>query len=624
MEDVPPSEEDVSPRVPTTVVPTASSAEGTDAPAAASAVCRRTALRRVMTSYGREVVIFLLLLFGAWATLGNGPPKTRQSKPPERFFDDTALVDDAFEGQLGQELLDQSDISVILYYAPWDAASVRSRAAFETVARSLGGQVRFAAVNCWWRLGECRKTYSPSFYPVIVVHIRELGDVVYPLKGLLDSRPLEAFVRYLMAPLVYVTSSDQLDVLVKRHSAVLVGSVNGVTNSAYDSFYALACQAVSRDPWREVAFAVVTCQKTASDLGMTHSLTLFTWNATLGYEEEDKHGFKEILDWTYKNAQRVVHWVWPSGLKSNALSKLIENRSALVVFGQHRGRDYLQLQDLARDYHRCTSNSGALLSGLGCGSNNSLQFVVMDSVSHPEFAPPGVLGRESDTAAVFYSCKEEAQYIFRGPFGTDDLEQMIHKFSQRTLTRQLNSVGADHCPSGLVCELSGTAFQRLMLDTSKDVVVLFYASWCGFCKGVYYYFLSAAKFFTGFPGLLFARIDASKNDLPWEFTMERYPTVILFPARRKADSVLYDEGTLTTLGLVRFVLRHVRHEVAKQLASTLCHSRSCLLRNLRRVQAQARRLPHTSLSRSKVSEARRRARTLERTLLNMLFRSAPS
>lgn len=85
---------------------------------------------------------------------------------------------------------------------------------------------------------------------------------------------------------------------------------------------------------------------------------------------------------------------------------------------------WLQLQDLARDYHRCTSNSGALLSGLGCGSNNSLQFVVMDSVSHPEFAPPGVLGRESDTAAVFYSCKVRALHAVYSSFTLRCVPQM--------------------------------------------------------------------------------------------------------------------------------------------------------------------------------------------------------
>ena len=28
------------------------------------------------------------------------------------------------------------------------------------------------------------------------------------------------------------------------------------------------------------------------------------------------------------------------------------------------------------------------------------------------------------------------------------------------------------------------------------------------------------------------RINGENNDLPWEFTVERYPTIIFFPAKR--------------------------------------------------------------------------------------------
>jgi len=31
---------------------------------------------------------------------------------------------------------------------------------------------------------------------------------------------------------------------------------------------------------------------------------------------------------------------------------------------------------------------------------------------------------------------------------------------------------------------------------------------------------------------MFTRIDGENNDLPWEFTMHHYPTIIFFPAYR--------------------------------------------------------------------------------------------
>lgn len=568
-----------------------------------------------MTSYGRELCCFAVLTLGAWATLQPGPPKTRAADPPRPFFDASSLVVDHYDGLLDGNCLQCHDISVVLYYAPWDGLSLRSRGPFASVARQLHREVHFAAVNCWWPSGQCRKTYAPSFFPAIVAHVRGIGDVVYPLRGgVLAANVLARFVRRLMTPLRHVTCRAELDALVGRHAAVLVGAVDGVRGGAYNTFYALAAQAVARDPWNEVGFAVVTNRRTADSIGIEHTLTLFTWNGTLPHVGE--LGYKEVLDWAFGNVPMVVHWVWPSGLKSNALSALVENRSAVVLFAQHHSREYFELQDLAREHHTCGRIG---IPAMGCRGNDSLRFVAMDPKEHPEFAPPGLLSSGSDTGAVVYACKEEAQYVLRGPIDTDALKHLVQGFDSRTLTRHLNSAGPSHCSKeDVVCEMNGPSFRRLMQDTTQDAVVLFYASWCGFCKGMYHHFFSAAKFFQGFSGLIFVRIDAAKNDLPWEFTMERYPTVMFFPAHRKGDSTPYG-GQLTTVRLVRFVLRHVRHDVAWQLLRVMCHSRSCLVRNLHKVRRWTLPGRHRGLSRRQSLEASRRARALHTILLHRLL-----
>ncbi|CAN8003074.1 unnamed protein product [Ixodes hexagonus] len=574
----------------------------------------RSALYRAMTSYGRELCCFAVLMLGAWATLQPGPPKTRPANPPGPFFNVSSLVTDHYDGKLDGDAFRRHDISVVLYYAPWDGLSLRARVPFAATARQLHREVNFVAVNCWWPLGECRKTYSPSFFPVIVAHVRDHGDVMFPLRGgVLVEKVLMRFVRRLMTPLVHVTSAAELDVLLGRHAAVLVGAVDGVLDGAYNAFYALATQAVGRDPWDDVAFAVVTNRRAAERIGIEHALTLRTWNATLG----------EIFGWrpeakvlTIKLLLQVVHWVWPSGLKSNTLSTLVENRSALVLFAERHSRQYFELQELAREYHTC---GGIGTLGMGCRGNGTLRFIAMDPVEHPEFAPPGLLSSGGDTGAVVYASKEEAQYVLRGPVDADALKRLVRGFDGRTLTRHLNSAGPSRClKEDVVCEMNGPSFRRLMADQTQDALVLFYASWCGFCKGIFHHYFSAAKFFQGFSGLLFARIDAVKNDLPWEFTMEQYPTVMFFPAHRKGDSVPYKEP-VTTVNLVRFVLRHVRHDVAWQLLRVMCYSRSCLVRNLHKVRRWMLPGRRRGLSWRQSLEASRRARTLHRILLHRLL-----
>lgn len=120
----------------------------------------------------------------------------------------------------------------------------------------------------------------------------------------------------------------------------------------------------------------------------------------------------------------------------------------------------------------------------------------------------------------------------------------------------------------------------------QDVVLLITAQWCGFCSSFSHTYLQLSKYFASAQDLLFAkyefifhlswtlkfellhfwisylyctctskvkrtlaekmyfillsfsiaislpRIDADKNDLHWEFTLDSYPTILFFPAHR--------------------------------------------------------------------------------------------
>jgi hypothetical protein len=63
-------------------------------------------------------------------------------------------------------------------------------------------------------------------------------------------------------------------------------------------------------------------------------------------------------------------------------------------------------------------------------------------------------------------------------------------------------------------------------------VVLYHTSYCGLCGAASLAFLNVARLFRHTPHLEFARIDGENHDLPWEFTMDLYPTIIFFPAAR--------------------------------------------------------------------------------------------
>jgi hypothetical protein len=52
-------------------------------------------------------------------------------------------------------------------------------------------------------------------------------------------------------------------------------------------------------------------------------------------------------------------------------------------------------------------------------------------------------------------------------------------------------------------------------------------------------YLTVARYFRAVQHLTFTRIDGESNDLPWEFTMHHYPTILFSPAHRYLTVTVY-------------------------------------------------------------------------------------
>lgn len=90
------------------------------------------------------------------------PPKVSKISPSKPFFPKGSLVTDWPDGRLSlaQSNLALSDLSFVLFYAPWCAESQHARISYEYVARLFDREADFSAINCWQPGGECRAQYT--------------------------------------------------------------------------------------------------------------------------------------------------------------------------------------------------------------------------------------------------------------------------------------------------------------------------------------------------------------------------------------------------------------------------------------------------------------------------------
>lgn len=140
------------------------------------------------------------------------PPKV--SKPPAAypFFHEGSIVTDWYRGQLSLaiEHARYSDITFIMYYAPWDAESQAARQEFEEVAKYMRKQVTFAAVNCWHPNSECKQHYNKVYkWPVFIAYPSQGRGIQY--YGPVSTVNMIKFLLKVCNPVVRLTSEKPLD-----------------------------------------------------------------------------------------------------------------------------------------------------------------------------------------------------------------------------------------------------------------------------------------------------------------------------------------------------------------------------------------------------------------------------
>ncbi|XP_043720365.1 probable protein disulfide-isomerase A6 [Telopea speciosissima] len=96
-------------------------------------------------------------------------------------------------------------------------------------------------------------------------------------------------------------------------------------------------------------------------------------------------------------------------------------------------------------------------------------------------------------------------------------------------------------PSHVVV-LTADNFDEVVLDESKDVLVEFYAPWCGHCKSLAPIYEKVATAFKMEDDVVIANLDADKyKDLAEKYGVSGYPTLKFFPKSNKAGEE-YDGG----------------------------------------------------------------------------------
>ncbi|CCI42835.1 unnamed protein product [Albugo candida] len=367
-------------------------------------------------------------------------------------------------------------------------------------------------------------------------------------------RTADAIVKWIrLFEVNYVSNKEELAEFRKKHKDVLLASIPGDDEST--------AKVLTKLPFHDLGVAIAAYAGSKSDLmnmiGLDAPIVLY----------RDSNGMPASYNGDFADAALLKF------IKSHTSSSLMtfSRDRAGEIFGVDRKEHVLIFYDFA------DKNAKALKSTIrSIATDHEELDMAYVLVSADEYfllekfrirrnELPAILLIDAKKATKSYHFQRQGQDLNSAIDSNlvDELIKFVQTFRSGKLTPSLKSSEPVDDSDEKLKQIVGSQFQERVMKSDKDILLIFIAPWCSYCKALSSIYTHLAEKYSGVDSIMIAKMDAIKNDVDHpEVNVVAYPTIMFFPAGDKNHPVKY-EGHRDVKSFVKFLQSHTQYFAQK-------------------------------------------------------------
>ncbi|KAG6033718.1 hypothetical protein E4U41_006823 [Claviceps citrina] len=425
------------------------------------------------------------------------------------------------------------------FFAPWCGHCKALAPEYEEAATSLKEKnIKLAKVDCTEEVELCKK-HNVEGYPTLKV-FRGL-DSVTPYNGQRKAAGIASYMVKQSLPAVSSLTKSTLEEFKTADKVVLVAYVAADDKASNETF-----TSVAEKLRNDYLFGAVSDAAIAEAEGVKFpSIVLYKTFDEGKNTFADKFEVEAIEKFTKLAATPLIGEVGPENY-ADYMSSGLPLAYIFAETPEERDSFRTELKEVAEKY------------------KSKINFVTIDAANFGQHAGNLNLQADKFPAFVIHDTVKNKKFPFdqEKKITKDAILKFADDYADGKIEPSVKSEPIPEKQDGPVTVIVAKNYDEIVLDDKKDVLVEFYAPWCGHCKALApkYEQLGEAYQKSEFKDkVVIAKVDATANDVPDE--VSGFPTIKLFPAGSKDSPVVYN-GARTVSDLIKFIEENGKYKAS--------------------------------------------------------------